>query len=267
MQNLQSQNLLAAVRESSASVTVTEYQMVNDRTARVMATVTGRPSRDRMFQDMSAVLKDGTPVRSSFRWLEENKYMVGFVTSNPEVRVLGNDQDIKASYNLVARNMYIDKSDESLWELRESQSGKFLSRRGSDNLSELLEASRSTPSGSTPRMYSVVQAAVRRHEVLAFVSTDSNVVEVDHGFCVDVGERNGERAYRVVSFTNNQPVSVQASAVVGAYAVAEPMKVEGAQLVKAADVGTQIEYYRKAYPYNQEYIEKIIKQINEMSSL
>ena len=119
-------------------------------------------------------------------------------------------------------------------------------------------------------MASIMAATVQAHEVVAFVYTEDNVnPDMEYGFCVG---RQGDD-YLVVTANHEAPVRVAASTVVGCYAVdQEALKAKVNSATRAGiragfDKKPVIEYYKKAYSYDKQYLAMIIKQIEESAAL
>lgn len=256
---------------SIRSAAITEFRQLSPTVARVIATFVGTMAAAEAQERLVAVLKNrARPIAASFRWLEEGRAAIGYVTTTTPVREF-NDR-VVANYQQITANMFMDPADESLWEVKSGVGGSYLTRKGDDNLAELLEASRISPRGSTPRMSSVLEASVRPHQFVAFVQGDSTLV--DYGFCLSQGEKGG---YTVLSSTSKNPVEVAADMLVGVYTVEMPATIRSAvearasadkTAVKAAsDSAKMIDYYRRAYSYAPQYIEQIIRQIEQMAAL
>ena len=253
-----------------APASITEYNMVTDRVARVIVNCSkSRP--DQIFARLHDVLKNrATPIRASFRWLVRDESMIGFVATNQETRVVNKEQ-LTASFRLVANssNIYLNKEDDSIWELRNGTGGTYLSKTTGDDLGELIESVRASRSGA-PRMASIMAATVQAHEVVAFVHSEENTnPDMEYGFCVG---RQGDD-YLVVTANHEAPVRVSANTVVGCYSVDQnALKAKVNAATKAGiragfDKKPVIEYYKKAYSYDKNYLAMVIKQIEESAAL
>lgn len=257
----------AAVR-SIQGVSVTEYNLYSDSVARVICTVVGDMDRATMSDRLAAVFGNRvSPIRSSFRWLEKNRAAIGFVRLTPAVRAYSKET-VEAKYTRINANLFMDPSDESIWEIRPGSGGSYLARKGNDNLAELIEASRVSPRGSTPRMHSVLSAMASRNSMMAFVEEEGSLV--DYGFYLTA--KDGK--YSVLSTTTNAPVEIPSIGVVGVYDLEIPKEIlsaiapKGPTKVKAAaDISTQIEYYKRLYAYAPDYLEKVIVQIEQMAAM
>jgi hypothetical protein len=249
---------------------ITEYSLVNDRVAKVIVNCSkARP--DQLIARLHELLGGkATPIRASFRWLVRDESMIGFVATNHETRVVDKAQ-LTAGFRLVANssNIYLNKEDDSIWELRNGTGGTYLSKTSSDDLGELIESVRASRTGA-PRMASIQAAAVAAHEVVAFVYTEDNASpDMEYGFCVG---RQGED-YLVVTANQENPVRVSANTVVGCYGVdQEALKAKVHAATKAGiragfDKKPVIEYYKKAYYYDKNYLALVIKQIEESAAL
>lgn len=256
------QNILAGA--VTAAVHVTEYQMISPNLARVLVSASREMTASELTDKLSGLMPGVAPVRASFRWLNKPRDLIGYMASVPQVRSLPSPAELKASFRVMAGNLYLDASDQSLWEVKDGAGGKYMTRNGTDELATLIESSRQSPMGSAPRFYQVQSSAARKGEIVAFVHDfGAGTAEVDYGFCVESGSIGGEPAQRVLSSTTNKAVVVRAEQVVGTYVVDLPKK---AQPINAAatDAAKMIEYYKQVYSYSPEYLEQVTRQIEEM---
>jgi hypothetical protein len=244
---------------SIRSAAITEFNMVGDNVARVIATFVGDMDKDERSDRLAAVLSNrARPIQDSFRWLAHNRIAMGYVSTAKAVRPYREE-----GYHRVNANFFVDQSDESLWELKPGQGGKYLSRQGTDNLAELLEASRVLPRGSTPRMNSILSASVKKDEFVAFVDIKAEMI--DYGFCTSPADDNG---YKVLSFTSSEVSDVPSDVVVGVYKIEIPQHIRSKVTPKTpvkASMQEVIDYYKRAYNFAPEYVEDVIKQIKQMS--
>jgi hypothetical protein len=260
-------------------VTITEYEEINPRVARVILT-TSSTDKAAIAASLSSTLKNSAAaIPDSFRWLEYGNSMIGYVTASQDVRVLDKEASpIQAGYKLVAANIFMDNDDSQVWELKSGAAGKYLVRQGHDNLAELIEANRRSPRGSTPRMHSVKSAKAETNEVIAFVNSHGSMTpEVDYGMCV----RTTARGYEVIVAGVQEPIEVLQSEVVSSHvldtdelkqAIAAAYQTAGErpQKVRAAtDDGKMSleEYYRKLFSYNPAYVKLMMKVIKEQASM
>lgn len=256
---------IASALKSVKGVSVSEYTMLSSKVARVIANTVGRMDQQEMSDRIAAIFQNrATPIRSSFRWLQEGRSAIGFVAVQTAVRAFTQDQ-VGTKYTAIKANMFMDKGDESVWEVKSGSGGGYLARTGQDNLAELIEASRISPRGSTPRMSSIVAASAKAKELIAFVDTRTGTM--DYGFCLS--SKGGDPV--VLSSVTAQPVDVTANSVVGVYEIEIPKNIHTAisaanKVVAAGDTSGMIDYYKKAYAYAPDYLEQIIQQINAMSA-
>ena len=250
---------------SIRSASLTEFTMISDNVARVIATFVGQMDKEDASDRVTAVLGGRAhPIKSSFRWLTPGRVAIGYVALTRAVRAFIGEGK---GYHKIKANMFMDPRDESLWELKPGTGGKYLARQGTDNLAELLEASRQSPRGSIPRMSMVLSASVQKQNFVAFVDTKAEML--DHGFCVESKEDGG---FTVVSALTGLPVEVPGTAVVSVHTVDLPDRIRAAitpkTKVKAAfDTSTMIDYYKRAYNFDPAYVELVIKQIEQMAAL
>lgn len=266
-----SESLLKSVIESACSIT--EYKLINSRVAQVLVQVpqTAHLDKNAVCASLAKQLKEAAaPIQASFRWLVPGSSMIGYVGAHNATRALDNGQKMEAGYRMVASNLYLDKQDESLWELKSGAGGKYLTRQGRDDLTELIEASRVSPRGSMPRMHSIVNASAAPKQLVAFVnSIGLGNPSVDYGFCL--GKQDGKMLLATADY--NQPVAVSEHEVVGVYSVdssevhglvTAAVKVDAAKGVPTAD---SLAYYKKLFNYAPDYLKKVIKQVEEQAAL
>lgn len=261
-----------------SGVTIHEARLITPSLARVTATVMGELSdKTSLVEAFSKQLKGtASVVRDSFRFLD-NKTVVGFLHASREVVPV--DDTVKAKFRLVAANMFMDKEDESLWEMKEGAAGKYLARQGHDDLSALLESARTSPRGSTPRLSAVANAAVEPNEMVAFVNATKWSAEVDYGFCT---QTNDDGSFRVLSYLTKEVLDVHPDYLVASYEIdrADLPKIAKSRISAANGVDPLAseqplsnkalnweEYYKLAYCYAPEYVDKVIDQIRKMSAV
>lgn len=244
---------------------VNDYDMVTPTLARVVLSMTGNYN-DR-FELKTAIAKLfnnlASPVENSFRWANRNgdiKSVVGYVRSNNEVREFNDKQDSQ-KYRAVASNLLMDNEDKTLWEVKSgSNDSKYLTRKGNEDLSELVHLATSYRTAS-PKLTQLASAAPAAKEVVGFV--DRTTEEMRYGFVVESGVQ-AKGKVTVVATDNDEAVDVPEEDVVDVY---ELDPEESAQLSTTAANGlskeAMIEYYKKAYSYSPEYIQEIIKMIEQ----
>lgn len=267
-------NLKSAFKDLTP-VSVNEFRMVNSRVAQVVISS--------MFplhaRDLKAALAERLPeavqpIVGSFRWLDREKTTAhGFVARvNPCVLLAGKDPSSEG-FRLVASNMYLSDADQSTWELKPGVSGSYMVRQGEDDLGELLEASCSH-SRSGPRLATIAAATARPTEFVAFVnSLGTATPSVDYGFCVASAEDNS--VMKLVTSSHDKEITVRANEVISVHTLdnkeVASLYSTGAQRNKvsasAYDKEGSIAYYKKVYGYAPDYLNLVIKEINEMAAL
>lgn len=260
-------NVAAAIR-SIQGVTVTEYDLYSPSVARVICTVVGDMDRLTMSDRLAAVFGGrAAPIRSSFRWLEKNRSALGFVRITQPVRAYSKTE-IESKYTRINANLFMDPSDESIWEVKPGSGGSYLARKGEDNLAELIEANRVSPRGSTPRMHSILSAVAKKSNLVAYVEEEA--ASVDYGFCIHA--LSGRDRYSILSSTTHKPVEITADGVVGVYEVEIPAAVQAnvratSKAIASFDPKDPIEYYKQLYFYAPDYLEKLIVEIEQQAAL
>lgn len=267
-------------------VTPHEYVMVSPRLAKVTASVSAQSECNQadLLEYISASLTDGlTPIRSSFRWLDkDHTSIVGFVYSPTRIEHCPGGK-VAANFRVTAGNLYMDEKDKSLWEMKEGAGGKYLMRKGQDDLTAMLETCRTSPRGSQPRLSQVLNASVEQNEFVAYISEGRRTSEVDYGVVLGAAVNGG---IVVLSHLTSEPVAVPKSHVVTAYqldlkaapklpkekveAMLKGKLAQASRVEKAADAYTPKlspqEYWTLQYSYAPAYLEEVLKQVNEMAA-
>lgn len=245
----------------TATVALTDYRVISQTLAEVVVAMTGKPSKDALAVAVTKRFGEAvTPVLSSFRWLRENEVAVGFVSSVTSVRTLDGDS-VLANYKMLASNMYMDQEDDSLWELKQGATGRYLARRTQEELPEILSAAKSPHRADIPTLSRVLRTPVKVNEFISFVSAAN---DVDYGVCVG-STKEGESV--ILSVSTKKLVAVDPQRVVRATAIdfnkmRSPRVTAGMQ-----DAQAVIEYWKQAYQYDQAYVNKIIQQVEEMAAM
>jgi hypothetical protein len=243
------------------TLNVNDYEMVTPTLARVMLTYTGDVPRSqeeiraevaRMFQGLAS------PVAESFRKVQ-NGVVAGYIKTSREVREFDPSVVTAGKMKEMAANLLMDKTDESLWEKKSGASGDYLVRQGNDDLSGLVHLATNKQIGQ-PTFAHLASMPAEQKEFAAFVSTESE--EVEHGYVV----ASADNKMTVVPFGADAAVEIQTAQLVEVINLdGEDAKALGTVMAPevAADKGAMVEYYRKAYSYAPDYIQKIIDIINQ----
>lgn len=265
---------ISAALAGISPVSISEYRIINDRVAQVVVSTMNRMNSDHLEASLKERLGSAvSPIRGSFRWLNDEKtHMHGFVARVNACVMLDGKDPAKEGFRLVASNMYLSEADQSTWEMKPGAAGQYMVRHGDDDLTELLEASRSGVRNTAPRMSTIASAAVQPTEMVAFVnSMGSAVPSMDYGFCVAV--QNDQ--LRVVTSGYDNPITVRANEVVSVHTLdakeiqsiyasgATKNKVQASGYDKAGSAA----YYKKLYSYGPEYLKLVLKEIDEMAAL
>jgi hypothetical protein len=251
-------------RLNSFTMHVNDYQMISPTVARVMINYTGtapneqeeiRASIGRVFKGMAS------PVAESFRKVTEG-VIAGFVKVSREVREY-DEATVTAAVasgkmKVMAANLLMDKTDESLWEVKEGATGKYTVRQGNDDLSQLVHLATKTRIG-TPTFAHLASVPAEQKEFAAFVSKDSE--EVEHGYVV----ASADGVMSVLPVGADEPVNIEVSQLVEVLNMdGDDTKALGVEMAAgvAGDKAAVVEYYKKAYGYAPDYLQKIMDMIN-----
>ena len=251
------------------TVAITDFTMVTAKVARVILSFTGDPSKEEITANICQQMKHlAAPVEHSFRIIKAG-VAIGFLRSNTPIRAIENEKEITAGYKVMASNILMDKNDESLWEVKKGVGGTYLARHGSEDLSELVNASLNPRTG-VPRMNHIAQASVAKREFVAFASASG---DMDYGFCVAANATKG--MLKVVSVALRKAVVIPHEAVasvlpVGPQGLRIPREAHNkitAAGIDRSSADQEIAYYTRLYSYDQAYLDEVIEQIEGTAAM
>jgi hypothetical protein len=147
--------------KSTIAATVVDYKMVTPSLARVVATFNTTEAAPEALAAAVGVAfgNNATPIQASWRKLDSygNPAMVGFVSLNREVKAY--TADSVKGMQIMASNMLMDATDDSLWDVRDDGTGgKLLCRQNDNGLQKLMETAR-VRQHRAPRLETVMSAA------------------------------------------------------------------------------------------------------------
>ena len=245
----------------TATVAINDYRMVSPNVAEVVVSTTGKMKPMEIAAKLVKVMNESaTPIHGSFRWVKDN-IAVGFVSTAAAPRLIESESEL-SGYRHVASNMYLDESDESLWELRNGAGGKYLARKGSDELPEVLSSVRRPRGAGVPSTASIQRPEPEANEFVCFVNSKA---EIDYGFVVGK-DKNQNLAVVNEACVADRAISVDPKMVVSFEQVQLPPHSKMPTLAGVPDAATMIDYYRKAYFYNGDYLKKVIETINDQAA-
>ena len=244
------------------TVSVTDFEMVAAKLARVVVAYTGKHTMDSISAELSKQLKyAAAPVEASFRKVKEG-VLIGFVRANIAVRVVEDEQELRANYRVMSSNIMMDNSDKTLWDLKQGKGGTYLARHGNEDLSELVSLAASHRS-DVPNLRKITTAKASRGEFVAFASASG---DMDYGFCT----RTGDDRLQVVSVSQGKAVTIPHE-VVAQVSQVKILKSDHERLVKAGLTREQkdkeIEYYARLYSYSPQFVADIKEQIEESATI
>lgn len=252
---------------SAVTASITDYEMLGPKLARVIVAFTGKQTADDLTETLAKQMRYmASPVEKSFRMLKAG-VAIGYVRANQELRPT-DEQEVRAKFKTMANNILMSNEDRTLWEVRNGAGGMFLARQGQEDLSELVNASVNRRQ-DVPKIHQVVSASVAQpREFVAFASQSG---DMDYGFCVQAS-KDGQRL-KVVSYNSGQPetiMSKQVASVLPRSALSIPR--EAHQRITAAGIdrnanGNQIEYYTRLFSYAPAYLQEVIRAVEDMAAM
>lgn len=258
-----------ARRVNTFSVSLQDHQMVTPTLARVVLSWTGQqPDRSEVAASIAGLFNGlASPVESSFRSLQSGPVSVaiGFVKANREVKEY--TSEIAANqgrYKAMASNLLMDREDQSLWEVHSGSTGKFLVKKGNEDLSELVHLA-TARKATLPTLAQVASVPAEVQEFAAFV--DPTVQEVMHGYIV--GRADGGKV-RILAFEGDgQDQEIPEDLLVEVVNL-DGKDQEAAKIKMSAEVasdrGAMVSYYTKLFgSYAPEYLKSVINMIDSHS--
>lgn len=238
------------------TLNITDYSLVTANLAKVVVSYTGEIDSDEFRSRLVAKLNGlAAPVASSFKRIAAG-VAIGFIRANRQV-VVPSSKELKANYRVMAKNVLMSESDKQLWDVRSGAAGTYLVRRGEEDLGELVNAATQRRT-DVPRVRDVTIAKAAAKELVAFVGEDGSI---DHGFATATSDNK----VRVLSVARGHTMEVTYDQVVSIYPVDVKPDVQRAVTASltAAERQSAVAYYRRLYSYAPDYLQQVIRQINE----
>ena len=241
MNHLNIDKVVARLQDKGAlavAAAVTDVRKITSSLSQVMVTTSdpeGINQHDLAMAIANATDGNSTPIPKSFHRVEGAGLpaFVGFVRANRQVKPFAKAE--VAKMRELAKNMYMDAGDDSLWEVKTSADGqRMLCRQTNDDLSTLL----SSVKKSVPRAPRIAQlaTAVAEGDAVAFVDTKTETVR--HGFVLasEVDPDTGDQALDVTVLPDqgdDEPVDVQMQQQEEAFAI---VTVPGSMVVASVSL-------------------------------
>ncbi len=272
-------------RMQKYAVTLTDFKKITPTLARVVLTTinTGNLSKYDLRQAIAASTNGScTPIVRSF--YEVKSYglpaIVGFVQANREVRAY--EEAAVKKMRVLAKNMLMDAADDSLWQVSVAGDGqKMLTRQTQDDLSSILSSVQQSVVRA-PRIAQLASAA-NLGDAVAYIDTKAEVTRFGFVMASETTTADGEAVLDVVNMPNmdgdtpeeqmqDQDLAFSMSSVPESMVVAAismPTRFFAKEIAKPFDEGnlnSLREYYSKLYRYNPEYVNLMLKNIDNMAA-
>ncbi len=241
------------------TLAITDYKIdaQSPNLAQVVISYTGKFDKETLRASLREKFDNRVaPVEGSFHEIKAGA-AVGFLRANREVR-MPDQQELRASYRKVgASNIMMSDADNSLWEVKEGKSGKYLARTGQEDLSELVQASVNRRT-DIPGLRHLSTASAATNEFVSFVSKSG---DLDHGF---VMATNGEKV-KLVSFATRTDTIVPLENVTAISRVPLPqsfVKQMATAGISREDKTQASDYWKKLYEYAPNYLSDILDQVD-----
>lgn len=258
---LDTDSLAASIK--TFSLNLQDYSLLSPTLARVVMTFSGRlPVQEEIRASIANVFQGkASAIAGSFRNMERSsgsKTLIGYVRSAAEIKEYEENAETAGRYVQTASNLLMDNVDKSMWEVRSGTSGKYLVRKGEDDLNELVHLAHSKKSGM-PTLAQLASVPAEPREFAAYI--DLVTEDVLHGF---VTHREGEVA-TISSYENEgETQEVQIDQLIEVATLdAEDEKGSGMKLAETAATKEEMKaYYRKMFSYAPDYVKDIMDMID-----
>lgn len=235
---------------------VTDFRLKSPTLAKVIISYTGDCDPAFIHETLSKRMGyQATPVKASFKKIREG-VAIGFVRTNRAVRSV-TKSEVSAGYRVMSSNILMDNEDKSLWEVKDGAAGKYLARHGQEDLTALVTAAVQRRT-DVPSLRQITIAKASKSELVAFVDDEG---DMDYGFAVATNDDN----VKVLSFNRRIPVTANYDNVVSIYPVTIPKPVSDIVVASltAEEKKQSIDFYKRLYGYDPEYMRAVISQIEQ----
>ena len=255
-------------KRSLVTATIHDSIAITPSLRKVICTVSSNTySRSDLASAVSKSL-DGrfSVVESSFRRLVTQNArtsppaVIGFVRANNMSKPAS--ETTLGGMKEVAKNIFMDASDESLWEIKASESGKYLVRVGADDLDKIVQTA-TTRAYNVPRLTQVVSSVLHTNmEYAAFVCAQTE--EVKRGFILSATE-DGEQV-QVYAYVDQSTYDISPDQIVSSMNVGNVYREIAA--TESWDLPVDVDqkkYYDLLYGYSPDYAKMLDEQIDSMT--
>ena len=252
---------------NTRSVSIVASRMVSDKLAKVMISCAGNCTPDFIAAEVSKELGGmGSVVESSFKRADvegRNNLAVGFVRVNREVRV-PTTNELKANYRKLSDNVMMSLADSTLWDVKKNGEAKYLTRRGQEDLSELLDlCTAKCAVNSTERMALAASVRPEKYDFISFVNA---LGDTDYGFVL----ASNEAKTKVVSYARKASMVIPTSAVIFSVECAiDPVLAKTVRRKLEADtkdgsLSDMEQYYKTLFSFDEKYMQDFIDEIKQL---
>ena len=231
--------------------------------ARVIVSFTSLSSRPENFAAVQRALGEtASPIEGTFIELDGTRaltpQLLGWVRRNQQIKEVSSAE--MSSLKVMASNLLMDPSDESLWELRASGNSKYLVRRDNEDLSELVETAKLNRT-NTPVLARIQPSAVDRFDMVSFV--DDSRLSVRYGAVASVMGDN----VKVMPLDTKVPEVISASTVIlGLNFREQANNLDVKVPTEDATQDAMIRYYQKVFGYSPEFMDQIADIIKDRTT-
>ena len=180
--------------------------------------------------------------------------VVGFVRANNVSKPY--TEEAASRMTVVAKNILMDKDDESLWEVRSAAGSKYLVRQVGDDLGQLVQLAR-VRAFNVPKLSQLVTSSFGQHEYVAYV--DKTTQTLKHGFVLGAVECEGDEDDLAVYSDIGDEIVIDPDTVVESAFVGDALKEIAAE--KQIDLPANLNsregmksYYEAMFRYAPEYV-------------
>ncbi len=238
------------------TVNITDYELKSKTLAKVIISYTGNVDAEYITDELTKKLEfSATVVPHSFKQIKAG-VAVGFIKANKAVRVVS-EKEVKAGYRVMSSNVLMSEADKTLWDVKDSPAGKYLTRHGQEDLTALVQAAAQRRT-DIPRVKDITIAKASTKELVAFVDEEG---DMDYGFATATSDSK----VRVLSFKRRVPITAEYGNVVSIYPVDIPKSMSDQVIAAMTDQEKKDAnaYWKKLFFYAPDYLRQIQQYVNQ----
>lgn len=255
------------------AVTLFSHEEIAPKVHRVVCTLNRDAGAEKNFEALQNFFApNASPVECSFTRLSESEagkvVTVGFVTPNRIVKEL--TDDVKASMTTIAKNVMMDPTDKSMWNIARTPSGDcYITRQEDEDLNTAFAAISSGKHRlGIPEIAAVVGCDTKVGTYVGYV--DAETASVRFGYVLTRDDTTSTVYNRDMEETtvDNRMIVAAIEGVMGEDNHLERLiSASGKKTVAGLDGKELKDYYKKVYNYSPEFYNQMERIIDESTNV